>query len=112
MERILKQITTCTLQALRTLCKDNGYFASEEAERVQTMTDVELLCEALELTRLEELNKELTQAAQDKGQGREVLMKEVGGTASHGILVQHKISMPAMLIHSLVLLSHTNSSSV
>lgn len=64
-------------KALRTLCKDSGYFASEEAERVQTMTDVELLCEALELTRLEELNKELTQAAQDKGQGREVLMKEV-----------------------------------
>ena len=44
---------------------------------MQTMTDVELLCEALELTCLEELNKQLAQVAQDKTQGREVLMKEV-----------------------------------
>lgn len=51
------------------------------------MTDVELLCEALELTRLEELNKELSQAAQDKTQGREVLMKEVSGPAVLRMLV-------------------------
>lgn len=54
---------------------------------MQTMTDVELLCEALELTRLEEFNKELSQAVQDKTQGREVLMKEVGDDALHTILM-------------------------
>lgn len=41
------------------------------------MTDVELLCEALELTRIEELNKELSQAGKDQAKGRGVLMKEV-----------------------------------
>lgn len=74
---VLKKAFKKERKMLRTLCKDNSYFASEEGERVQTMTDVELLCEALELTRLEELNKELAQVAQDKMQGREVLMKEV-----------------------------------
>ncbi|XP_063848823.1 dnaJ homolog subfamily C member 2-like isoform X2 [Scylla paramamosain] len=74
---VLKKAFKKERKMLRTLCKDNSYFASEEGERVQTMTDVELLCEALELTRLEELNKELAQVAQDKMQGWEVLMKEV-----------------------------------
>ena len=75
-----------TFQMLRTLCKDNNYFATEEGERVQTMTDVELLCEALELICLEDLNKKLAQVAQDKTQGREVLMKEVSEFKSSQLL--------------------------
>lgn len=41
------------------------------------MTDVELLCEALELVKIEELNKKLSQAGKDQTKGRGVLMKEV-----------------------------------
>ena len=41
------------------------------------MTDVEVLCDTLALTRLEDLNKALTEAEGDPKQGRVVLMKEV-----------------------------------
>lgn len=64
-------------KTLRTLCKDHNYFTSNEDEKVQLMTDVELLCEALELTRIEELNKELAGAAKDRVKGKDVLMKGV-----------------------------------
>ncbi|KAK8753069.1 hypothetical protein OTU49_002349 [Cherax quadricarinatus] len=64
-------------KTLRSLCKDNNYYTNEESERVQLMTDVELLCEALELIKIEELNKELAQAGKDHTKGRGVVMKEV-----------------------------------
>ncbi|KAG7169401.1 DnaJ subfamily C member 2-like [Homarus americanus] len=64
-------------KTLRSLCKDNNYYTNNESDRVQVMTDVELLCEALELVKIEELNKELSQAGKDQAKGRGVLMKEV-----------------------------------
>ncbi|XP_064105361.1 dnaJ homolog subfamily C member 2-like [Macrobrachium nipponense] len=62
---------------LRTMCKDHNYYTTDEDEKVQLMTDVELLCEALELTRIEELNKELSSAGKDKVKGKDVLMKGI-----------------------------------
>ena len=41
------------------------------------MTDVELLCEALQVASLEELNKELYEAKDDTKKGREILLKQV-----------------------------------
>lgn len=64
---------------------------------MQTMTDVELLCEALELTHLEELNKELAQVSQDKTQAREVLMKEVSRTVHH-IFEKHYINLEHIIL--------------
>lgn len=54
------------------------------------MTDVELLCEALELNKIEDLNKELTRAGKNHSTARDVLMKEVCGFTYFfiGLLVQ------------------------
>ncbi|KAK7070136.1 DnaJ (Hsp40), subfamily C, member 2, partial [Halocaridina rubra] len=64
-------------KTLRTLCKDHNYFTMDEDEKVQLMTDVELLCEALELVRFEALNKDLAGAGKDKVKGKNILMKGV-----------------------------------
>ncbi|XP_076041313.1 dnaJ homolog subfamily C member 2 [Oratosquilla oratoria] len=64
-------------KTLRTLCKEHDYYTADKEERVTLMADVELLCEALELLQLEELNKQLTSAGDDRGKGHCAIMKEV-----------------------------------
>ncbi|XP_037802477.1 dnaJ homolog subfamily C member 2-like [Penaeus monodon] len=73
----LKKAIKKERKTLRTLCKDHNYYATKEDDKVQLMTDVELLCEALELNKIEDLNKELTRAGKNHSSAREVLMKEV-----------------------------------
>lgn len=69
------------------------------------MTDVELLCEALELNKIEDLNKELTRAGKNHSSAREVLMKEVCGFVFLfiGLLVQ--VPFACMIIYIYVCVS-------
>lgn len=62
---------------LRGHCKNHEYYTSDQDERVQLMTDVEYLCEVLELTRIGELNQSLEKAGGDISQGHNILMKQI-----------------------------------
>ncbi|KAK3864990.1 hypothetical protein Pcinc_029363 [Petrolisthes cinctipes] len=63
-------------KALRTLCKDHNYYTESDSERVDVMTEVELLCEALELMAIENLNTKLADANDDIA-AREVILEQV-----------------------------------
>lgn len=52
-----KKILKKERKVLRTFAKDFNYFASDEATRVANMSDVEKLCELLEVIDLQSLNK-------------------------------------------------------
>merc|ERR1711915_172591 len=67
---------------LRGHCKNHEYYTSDQDERVQLMTDVEYLCEVLELTRIGELNQSLEKAGKDVKQGHNILMKEINDVKS------------------------------
>lgn len=69
------------------------------------MTDVELLCEALELNKIEDLNKELTRAGKNHSTARDVLMKEVCGFTYFfiGLLVQDPFTCMFIFIYGCVI---------
>ncbi|CAL4078225.1 unnamed protein product, partial [Meganyctiphanes norvegica] len=62
---------------LRGHCKTNSYYTQDQDERVELMTDVEYLCEMLELTKIEELNQNLLQAGEDVQKGHTILMEKI-----------------------------------
>jgi len=54
-------------KVLRTFCKENDFFAgNDDALRVQRLSDVDKLCELLEATELEDLNKRLLEKGKCK----------------------------------------------
>jgi len=54
---------------LRTLCKDHEFYAGDEEEKVGHMTEMEKLCELLQVVQLQDLNGQLS-AADGKEAGR------------------------------------------
>ena len=64
-------------QELRSLCKNNSYFTNDDSEKVQFMTDIELLCEALAATEINELNQQLSQSCLDKNKAKQYLSQKV-----------------------------------
>ncbi|KAL7635845.1 UNVERIFIED_CONTAM: hypothetical protein RMT77_013662 [Armadillidium vulgare] len=64
-------------KTLRVICKDHNYYTEDDSERVQLMTDVEYLCEALQSADLRALNEELSQNGRDINEGKNLLLKHV-----------------------------------
>ena len=56
---------------LRTLCRDNDFFAESEDEKVRNMSEVDRLCELLEAEELDVLNGEL------QTEGRAALLRSI-----------------------------------
>ncbi|KAB7503867.1 DnaJ-like protein subfamily C member 2 [Armadillidium nasatum] len=64
-------------KTLRVICKDHNYYTEDDSERVQLMTDVEYLCEALQSADLRVLNEQLSQNGRDINEGKNLLLKHV-----------------------------------